>query len=150
LPKELVESHDFHKYGFHGLSYQYVSRVAADFINRPLDRSRMVACHLGTGGSSVTAIRNGKSIDTSMGYSPLSGLVMSTRSGDLDPLLPLFLIDERGVTAQQLTEAFNKRSGLLGLSEGISTIYATCWNAATSTWTAQKSPLWLSMFIPIG
>jgi acetate kinase len=120
LPQKLVAEHGIQKYGFHGLSYQYVSRMAARFLSRPIERLKMVACHLGTGGSSVTAIRGGKSIDTSMGYSPLSGLVMSTRTGDLDPLLPLYLMDEHGLNPQELTEAFNKRSGLLGLSGGIS------------------------------
>ncbi len=116
LPRELREGYGLRKYGFHGLSYQFVTQQAARFLERPLEELRLVACHLGTGGSSVAAVAGGRSVDTSMGYSPLAGLVMSTRTGDLDPLLPTFLMEKQGYSAEQLTGLFNKQSGLLGLS----------------------------------
>ena len=117
LPKRVVEKFGFRKYGFHGLSYAYVSREAARFLETPLDQLKMVICHLGTGGASVAAIRNGRSIDTSMGYSPLPGLVMSTRSGDVDPMLAVYLMAVYGYHPDELMDLFNKKSGLLGVSQ---------------------------------
>lgn len=116
LPYELAQKHHFRKYGFHGLSYIDVMHKAARFLNRPLAQLKIVACHLGTGGSSVTAIRNGQSLDTSMGYSPLQGLVMSTRSGDIDPTVALYLVEQHGYTADQVVDLLNRQSGLLGVS----------------------------------
>ena len=116
LPASLVKRFALRKYGFHGLSYQYVSRQAADFLHRPLESLRIVACHLGTGGSSVCAIQGGISIDTSMGYSPLAGLMMSTRSGDLDPAVILDMLC-RGKSAAEISALLNKNSGLLGIAE---------------------------------
>lgn len=116
LPAELARKYGLRKYGFHGLSYQYVTRAAADFLGRPLEDLRMVACHLGTGGSSVTAVLGGKSVETSMGYSPLAGLMMSTRTGDLDPMIPLALMREEGLDPAALNALFNKKSGLVGIS----------------------------------
>jgi acetate kinase len=116
LPASLSEGMGLRKYGFHGLSYRYVTRQAAAFLGRPLDELDLVACHLGTGGSSAAAIRQGRSIDTSMGYSPLAGLMMSTRTGDLDPLLPLDLMEQMGFKPEQLDEILNTKSGLLGVS----------------------------------
>ena len=115
LPRELVTRRGLRKFGFHGLSYQFVTQAAAQHLNRPLNELNLIACHLGTGGSSVAAVRQGQSIDTSMGYSPLAGLMMSTRTGDLDPLLiPYWL--KQGHTAGELNSLFNKQSGLLGVS----------------------------------
>lgn len=119
LPYDLAQKHHFRKYGFHGLSYIDVMHKAAQFLNRPLPDLKIVACHLGTGGSSVTAIQNGQSLDTSMGYSPLQGLVMSTRSGDIDPTVALYLVEQHGYTAAQVVDLLNRQSGLLGVS-GIS------------------------------
>jgi acetate kinase len=116
LPRALVEEHGFRKYGFHGLSYQDVTQKAAGFLGRSLGELRIVACHLGTGGSSVAAVRGGRSVDTSMGYSPLAGLVMSTRSGDIDPILPLHMVERCGYTASEVARILNKQSGLLGIS----------------------------------
>jgi acetate kinase len=115
LPQELAEEFGFRNYGFHGLSYQYASRRTADLLQRPLDDLRLIICHLGTGGSSVAAVRAGRSIDTSMGYSPLSGLVMSTRCGDLDAQVVLALV-RSGLGAEQIEDLLNTKSGLLGLS----------------------------------
>jgi acetate kinase len=116
LPRALAEKFGFRKFGFHGISYSYVSRKALDFLGLAGHGSKIVACHLGTGGSSVAAIRDGRSIDTSMGYSPLSGLVMSTRSGDIDPMLTMYLMATCGYKAQAVIDMLNKESGLLGIS----------------------------------
>ncbi|MDR3577390.1 MAG: acetate/propionate family kinase [Anaerolineaceae bacterium] len=116
LPISIVQSYGLRKYGFHGLSYQFVTKAAADFLGKPLNTMRMIACHLGTGGSSVAAVKDGHSIDTSMGYSPLAGLMMSTRTGDLDPMVPVFLMKKYGYTPETLTDCFNKNSGILGIS----------------------------------
>lgn len=104
------------RFGFHGTSYRYVSRVAAEVLGRAGDPElKIVALHLGN-GASATAIQGGRSVDTSMGMTPLEGLVMGTRSGDIDPAIPLYLAREHGFTIAQLDELLNKRSGLLGLA----------------------------------
>ncbi len=115
LPSDLAETHGFRKYGFHGLSYQSVSRRTAELLCRPVADLSMVICHLGTGGSSVAAVAGGRSLDTSMGYSPLPGLVMSTRCGDLDAEIVLQLM-RAGYDAECIETLLNKESGLLGLS----------------------------------
>lgn len=116
LPKTIVRRFGFKKYGFHGLSYSYVLRSLQEYLGSSLENSRIVACHLGTGGSSVAAIKEGKSLDTSMGFSPLSGLVMSTRCGDIDPMMATYLMVTYGYRPELLMELFNKESGLLGIS----------------------------------
>jgi acetate kinase len=116
LPDNLVQKYSLRKYGFHGLSYQFICQQVEAFLRTPVTRFKMIACHLGTGGSSVTAIQNGQSRDTSMGYSPLPGLMMSTRCGDLDPLLPLSLMENESLSAAQINGLLNKKSGLLGVS----------------------------------
>ncbi len=118
IPKNLAERHGFRKYGFHGLSYQFVSARMAELLERPLDSIKLILCHLGTGGSSVAAMQGGKSLDTSMGYSPLPGLVMSTRSGDIDPEIILEMI-RSGNSPDEVSRILNNQSGLVGLS-GIS------------------------------
>ncbi|MGA2143233.1 MAG: acetate/propionate family kinase [Brevinematales bacterium] len=116
LPKRIVEKYNYRKYGFHGISYSYVIRAASDFLKEPLGKLNIVACHLGTGGSSVAAVKNGFSVDTSMGYSPLSGLVMSTRSGDIDPMIMIYMMVFYGFRNDDLLNLLNKKSGLLGVS----------------------------------
>jgi acetate kinase len=116
LPEYLVRKHSLRRYGFHGLSYQYVTQAAAHHLGSSPGALRIVACHLGTGGSSVAAIDGGRSIDTSMGFSPLSGLMMSTRTGDLDPYLPVYMLRTFNETPPSLAELYNKKSGLLGIS----------------------------------
>ncbi len=104
------------RFGFHGTSYRYVSRIAAEVLGRVGDPElKLVALHLGN-GASATAIQGGRSVDTSMGMTPLEGLVMGTRSGDIDPAIPLYLAREHGFTIAELDELLNKRSGLLGLA----------------------------------
>jgi acetate kinase len=115
LPLEMAKKNGYRKYGFHGLSLQYVSAKAADLLDKPLDQVKLILCHLGTGGSSVTAFADGHSLDTSMGYSPLAGLVMSTRCGDLDPGILIDLV-RKGHTADEIEKLLNNQSGLIGLS----------------------------------
>ena len=115
IPRPLAEKFGFQKFGFHGLSYQYVSAQASLFLERPLTELKLILCHLGSGGSSVTAMKDGKSIDTSMGFSPLAGLVMSSRCGDLDPEIVLELV-RAGYSADEISIILNRESGLIGLS----------------------------------
>ena len=116
LPRELAEPYGLRKYGFHGLSYQYVSARAAALLKRNLDDVKLIMCHLGTGGSSVCAFDHGHSVDTSMGFSPLAGLVMSTRCGDIDAEVALELV-RQGRSADEVSRLLNHQSGLLGLSD---------------------------------
>lgn len=115
IDRELAARHRIRKYGFHGTSHKFVSEAAAEFVGRPLRELRQIVLHLGN-GASVTAVDGGRSVDTSMGLTPLEGLVMGTRSGDLDPAVPLFLARRTDMTPTQLDDLLNKRSGLLGLA----------------------------------
>ncbi|HCS40918.1 MAG TPA: acetate kinase [Anaerolineaceae bacterium] len=115
LPSELAEKNGYHKYGFHGISCQYVSAKAAELLEKPLDQVKLIICHLGTGGSSVTAFSEGRTLDTSMGYSPLAGLVMSTRCGDIDPGILIDMM-RKGNSADEIEKILNTQSGLIGLS----------------------------------
>jgi len=116
LPKDITHKFGFRKYGFHGLSYSFIADETSRFMKKCLGKIKIVACHLGTGGSSVCAIDGGRSVDTSMGYSPLTGLMMSTRCGDIDPMLAVYLMAVFDYRAEGLMELLNKRSGLLGVS----------------------------------
>jgi acetate kinase len=116
LPRRVVQKYTYRKYGFHGLSYSYVVETVAEFLATPVENLKIVACHLGTGGSSVAAIKNGCSVDTSMGFSPLSGLVMSTRCGDIDPMIIIYMMIFYGYRNDDLLNLLNKKSGLLGVS----------------------------------
>jgi acetate kinase len=115
LPRELADSRGLRRFGFHGISYQYVSSRLLELLNRGADGSKMIICHLGN-GASVCALRDGKSVDTSMGMTPLEGLVMGSRSGDVDPGLVLNLLRASGMTPRSVDDLLNYRSGLLGLS----------------------------------
>jgi len=117
LPYELYEKYRIRRYGFHGTSHRYVAARAMELLKRVPENTNVITAHLGN-GASITAIEHGKSIDTSMGFTPLEGLVMGTRSGDIDPAILPFL-ESRGYTSEQLTTLLQKKSGLLGLS-GIS------------------------------
>lgn len=114
LPDELYQEHGIRRYGFHGTSHEYVSRRAAQVLGIPLEEFDAVVAHVGN-GASVTAIQGGRSIDTSMGFTPLEGLVMGTRSGDVDPSIPVFL-SRQGLSAEEIDELFNRRSGLNALA----------------------------------
>lgn len=117
LPPEWRERFDLRRYGFHGLSYRWALDRAAAILDRPAGELQVLIAHLG-GGCSVCAVRHGSSVDTSMGLTPLEGLVMSKRSGSIDPGMLLWLLDHGGLTVDELTDGLNHRSGLLGLSGG--------------------------------
>lgn len=115
IPPDLARKHALRRYGFHGISHRYVSQRLLECLNRPAAGSRLITCHLGN-GDSLCAIRDGKSIDTSMGLTPLEGLMMGTRSGDIDPGLVLHLMTSIGMNAQEVDDLLNRRSGLSGVS----------------------------------
>jgi len=118
LPYEIYEKYGVRKYGFHGTSHKYVAERAAIMLGRPLEELNLITCHLGN-GASVCAIKKGKSVDTSMGFTPLAGLAMGTRSGTIDPAVISFLMEKENLTISQINENLNKKSGILGIS-GIS------------------------------
>ena len=115
LPRDLAQRHHLRRYGFHGISYRYVTARLLLAMDREAEGTRLVICHLG-GGASACAVRDGRSVDTSMGFTPLEGLIMGTRSGDVDAGLVLYLIDALKMPASEVNELLNKQSGLLGLS----------------------------------
>ncbi|CAD7287747.1 Acetate kinase [Campylobacter majalis] len=114
IPYDVAVKHHVRRYGFHGTSHQYVSQQAAKFLGIQNDKFNAITLHLGN-GASVSAIKNGKSVDTSMGLSPLEGLIMGTRSGDIDPAVITYLIAQGEITADQIDNFLNKKSGLLGI-----------------------------------
>ncbi len=114
LPHDLYDTHRIRRYGFHGTSHSYVAGKAAKFLNTPLARLNLITLHLGN-GASATAIRNGKSVDTSMGLTPLEGLVMGSRTGDMDPAIPFFLSRHLDMSLDEIDTIFNRQSGLKGL-----------------------------------
>ncbi|AWK15237.1 acetate kinase [Candidatus Fukatsuia symbiotica] len=116
LPYKLYQEQGIRRYGAHGTSHLYVSQEAAKKLGKPLEELNVISCHLGNGGS-VTAIRNGRCVDTSMGLTPLEGLVMGTRSGDLDPAIIFYLHNQCKMNIDQIDKLLTKRSGLLGLTE---------------------------------
>jgi len=118
IPQVLYKKHKVRRYGFHGTSHQYVSERAAKFLNKPLEELKIVTAHIGN-GASCTAIMNGKSVDTSMGMTPLEGLMMGTRSGDLDPAVVPYAMGKEDLTLNEVNSMLNKHSGLLAIS-GIS------------------------------
>jgi acetate kinase len=118
LPYRYYKKLGIRKYGFHGTSHEYVANEAARILKRPFNKLKLITCHLGN-GCSITAVNNGKSIDTSMGFTPLEGLVMGTRCGDIDPALVTYLMKKDGLNMEGIEEALNKSSGLKGIS-GIS------------------------------
>ncbi|MDA3899503.1 MAG: acetate kinase [Spirochaetes bacterium] len=115
IPRELYRKYKIRRYGFHGTSHRYVANRALDLLYRSNVNTNLITCHLGN-GASITAIERGLSIDTSMGFTPLEGVMMGTRSGDLDPSILLYLMD-RGYTSAELNDILNKKSGMLGVSE---------------------------------
>lgn len=114
IPEEFYTKYGIRKYGFHGTSHRYVSREAARLMEKPIEETKIISCHMGN-GSSITAVRGGLSIDTTMGLTPLSGVIMGTRPGDLDPYIPIFLIKELGMSADEVDTILNKKSGFEGI-----------------------------------
>lgn len=117
LPIELYEKYRVRRYGFHGTSHRYVSQRAAELVGRPIEELKIITAHLGN-GASIAAVKYGKSVDTSMGFTPLEGLVMGTRSGDIDPAIPAWLMRKFNMTPDEVDKYLNKKSGILGLMGG--------------------------------
>ena len=115
LPYEYYEKYKVRRYGFHGTSHRFVSEEAAKMMDRPYDQTKTITCHLGNGGS-VCAVRNGKSIDTTMGFTPLEGLVMGTRAGDVDVAAVTYIMKKENLTVDEMDNILNKKSGVLGIS----------------------------------
>lgn len=115
LPYQYYKDYGIRKYGFHGTSHKYVSQRAAEILDKPIEELRIISCHIGN-GASIAAIDGGESIDTSMGFTPLAGVTMGTRSGNIDPALVPFIMQKTGKTAEEVLNVLNKESGLLGIS----------------------------------
>ena len=119
IPYEYYRKHKIRRYGFHGTSHDFVSQRAAEILGKDRKDLKIIVCHLGN-GASVSAVKYGESVDTSMGMTPLEGLIMGTRSGDLDPAIVSFLAEKENLSAAQVVDILNKKSGVLGLSDGTS------------------------------
>lgn len=118
IPYEYYEKYKVRRYGFHGTSHRYVAEKCAEYMNKPIEELKIITCHLGN-GSSIAAVSGGKVVDTSMGFTPIAGLMMGTRCGDVDPSVVLYLAEVTGKTNSEMNDMLNKQSGLLGVS-GIS------------------------------
>ncbi|MBR5598969.1 MAG: acetate kinase [Alphaproteobacteria bacterium] len=114
IPQEYYKEHRIRRYGFHGTSHNYISHKTEEILGY---KGKIISCHLG-GGASICAIDNGKSVDTTMGYTPSAGIIMSTRSGDMDPYIPLHIMKTQNKTADEVNQMFNKQSGMFGLTNG--------------------------------
>ena len=128
LPYKYYEEYKVRRYGFHGTSHRYVTERAALMLGKPIEGLKLISCHMGN-GSSVAAVRGGKSVDTSMGFTPLPGLPMGTRSGDIDPGIIQFIAEKEGLSIQDILNVLNKKSGMLGLS-GVSSDFRDLESAA--------------------
>ncbi|EKC57681.1 acetate kinase, partial [human gut metagenome] len=119
LPYEYYEKYKIRRYGFHGTSHSYVSKKAAEVLGKKYEDLKIIVCHLGN-GASVSAVKNGKCVDTSMGLTPLEGLIMGTRSGDIDPAIMEFIAHKEGKNIDEIMTVLNKKSGVYGLSNNLS------------------------------
>lgn len=128
LPYEMYKKYGVRRYGFHGTSHKYVAERAAALLGKSLSDLKVITCHLGN-GASITAVDGGKSVDTSMGFTPLEGLIMGTRSGDLDPAIVGFLMDKEGMGTEQVNSFLNKKCGVMGIS-GVSSDFRAIEEAA--------------------
>jgi len=129
IPYEYYEKYKVRRYGFHGTSHDYVSKRTAQFLGKNIEDMKIIVCHLGN-GASVSAVKGGKCVDTSMGLTPLEGLIMGTRSGDLDPAIIEFICNKEGISVDQMINVLNKKSGVLGLSGGVSSDFRDLGEAA--------------------
>ena len=129
LPYEYYNKYKVRRYGFHGTSHDFVSKRVAQILGKKVEELKIIVCHLGN-GASVSAVLNGKSVDTSMGLTPLEGLIMGTRSGDIDPAIITFLAQKEGISAEEVLNICNKKSGVLGLSDGLSSDFRDLAEAA--------------------
>lgn len=130
IPYAYYETYKIRRYGFHGTSHRYVADRAAAMLGRPIEALKLISCHMGN-GSSVCAIAGGKSVDTSMGFTPLAGVPMGTRSGDIDPSIIEFLAEREGLTVKEVLNLLNKKSGMLGVS-GVSSDFRDLWKAVAA------------------
>ena len=128
LPYEYYENYKVRRYGFHGTSHQYITERAAEMLGKDLNEVNLITCHLGN-GSSISAVKGGKCFDTSMGFTPLEGLAMGTRSGDLDPAIIPFIMDKEKLSTEEMSNVLNKKSGVLGVS-GVSSDFRDLEEAA--------------------
>lgn len=128
LPYEYYEKYKLRRYGFHGTSHSYVSKRAAEILNRPYEELKTIVCHLGN-GASLSAVKYGKCIDTSMGLTPLEGLIMGTRCGDIDPSIIEFIANKENMDIAQVMNVLNKESGVYGLSKRLSSDFRDLWKA---------------------
>lgn len=119
IPYKFYKKYKVRRYGFHGTSHKFVAQRAAEILEKPLEELKIITCHLGN-GSSITAVKNGVSVDTSLGFGTVAGIIMGTRCGDLDPAIIPFLMDKEKLTVEEINKIIYKESGFLGLSEGIS------------------------------
>ncbi|MBE7013004.1 MAG: acetate kinase [Ruminococcaceae bacterium] len=142
LPYEMYEKHKIRRYGFHGTSHKYVSGRAAEILGKKPEELKIITLHLGN-GSSITAVDGGKSVDTTMGFTPLAGVCMGTRSGDIDPAIVTFLMEKEGLDKKGVDELLNKKSGVYGIS-GISSDFRDLEKAASEG--DEKAQLALDMF----
>ncbi|AEG59969.1 acetate/propionate family kinase [Desulforamulus ruminis] len=142
VPYELYQKYKIRRYGFHGTSHKYVSGRAAEILGKPLNELKIVVCHLGN-GSSITAVGNGASIDTSMGFTPLAGLPMGSRTGDMDPAVVPFIMEKENLNVNEINDLMNKKSGVLGVS-GVSSDFRDLEEAAEKG--HERAELALSMF----
>ncbi len=131
VPYEYYKKYKVRRYGFHGTSHDYVSKRAAEMLAKDITDLKLIICHLGN-GASVSAVQNGKCVDTSMGLTPLEGLIMGTRSGDIDPAVITYLMEKENMSAPEVLNILNKKSGILGLSDGISSDFRDISEAVAS------------------
>lgn len=143
LPYEYYEKYRVRRYGFHGTSHSYVSKRAAEFLGEDYDKMKIIVCHLGN-GASVSAVKNGKCVDTSMGLTPLEGLIMGTRSGDMDPAIIEFLAHKENLNIDGIMNVLNKKSGVYGLSGNVSSDFRDLEKAAAEG--NEKAKLTLDAF----
>ncbi len=146
IPFRYYEKHGIRKYGFHGTSHRFVAEKAAGRLGRPLKSLRLITCHLGN-GCSMTAVNRGRSVDTSMGLTPLEGLLMGTRSGDLDPAIVFYLIEKEKLSAESISDILNKESGLLGVSGVSNDMRDLVKSTKSKTKSAKRSRLAIDMFV---
>lgn len=140
LPLSYYEKYKVRRYGFHGTSHDFVSKRAAEILGKDIKDLKIIVCHLGN-GASVSAVKYGESVDTSMGLTPLEGLIMGTRSGDLDPAIITFIAEKEGISAEEVVNICNKKSGVLGLSDGVSSDFRDLGEAAAAGNEAAQTAL---------
>ena len=127
LNYDLYDNYKVRKYGFHGTSHKYVSEKVAEMLDKPVENTKVIVCHLGN-GSSITAVKGGKSVDTTMGFTPLDGLMMGTRSGSVDPAILAYVMKKKNITIEDMDKELNKNSGVFGIS-GVSSDFRDLWAA---------------------